>query len=152
MALFFIWECMKQPCTEGELHGLERKVWIWAWPATHRLCNLGQVPLLLWASISWNLYDGLSKISEVFYIYWEIWNWKDLVNCKAPWKCSFIIIRTPILLPCLLKREIRWRERKFATYIISPVIFLKYFLLMSLMEGESDSEYLVKFTGIFLKD
>ena len=69
------------------------------------------------------------------------------MNCKAPWKCSFIIIRTPILLPCLLKREWMRENWKFATYIISPVIFLKYFLLMSLMVNQL--QYPVKFTGIF---
>ena len=69
------------------------------------------------------------------------------MNCKAPWKCSLIIIRTPILLPCLLKREWMRENWKFATYIISPVIFLKYFLLMSLMVNQL--QYPVKFTGIF---
>ena len=106
------------------------KVWIWAWLPLICCAILGKF-LNISGPQFLDLHDGLIK-SQDFYIYIEKSRWKDVVNCKAPWKCSFIfIIRIPILLPCFLKREWMREKWKFATYIISPVLFLKYFLLMS---------------------
>ena len=106
------------------------KVWIWAWLPLICCAILGKF-LNISGPQFLDLHDGLIK-SQDFYIYIEKSRWKDVVNCKAPWKYSFIfIIRIPILLPCFLKREWMREKWKFATYIISPVLFLKYFLLMS---------------------
>ena len=125
------------------------KVWIRAWLPLICCAILGKF-LNISGPQFLDLHDGLIK-SQDFYIYIEKSRWKDVGNCKAPWKCSFIfIIRTSILLPCFLKREWMREKWKFATYIISPVLFLKYFLLMSLMVNQL--QYPVKFTGIFLKD